>query len=73
MKTVILRTHKRTKSNSFSDADRGTTCLVSQQRNGQNRVNRLKTNEYLTVKFNQSIVFARRSLFLVLIWCIIRN
>jgi hypothetical protein len=61
MKTVILRTHKPTKSNSFSDADRGTICLVSQQRNRQNRVNRLKTNEYLTVKFKQSILFAPKS------------
>jgi hypothetical protein len=26
MKTVILLTHKRTKSNSFSDADRGAIC-----------------------------------------------
>jgi hypothetical protein len=27
----------------------------------QNRANRLKTNENLTVKFNQSILFARKS------------
>jgi hypothetical protein len=26
MKTVILRTYKRTKSNSFSDADHGAIC-----------------------------------------------
>jgi hypothetical protein len=26
MKTAILRTHKRTESNSFSDADRGLIC-----------------------------------------------
>jgi hypothetical protein len=29
MKTVILRTHKRTKSNSFSDADRDAVRLFS--------------------------------------------
>jgi hypothetical protein len=31
------------------------------QRNRENRGNRLKTNEYLTVKFNQSILFGRKS------------
>jgi hypothetical protein len=31
------------------------------QRNRENRVNRLKTNEYLTVKFNQSILIGRKS------------
>jgi hypothetical protein len=73
MKKVILRTSTRMKSNSFSDALFRThlsdpepwrhvlVCSVSQQRNRQNRVNRLKTNEYLTVKFKGSILFVRKS------------
>jgi hypothetical protein len=28
MQTVILRTHMRTKSDSFSDADRGAICYL---------------------------------------------
>jgi hypothetical protein len=35
MKTVILRTHKRTKSNSFSDADRGAICWSVQYVNNE--------------------------------------
>jgi hypothetical protein len=31
MKTAILRIHKRTKSNSFSDADRGAICWSDQE------------------------------------------
>jgi hypothetical protein len=76
MKKVILRTSTRTKSNSFSDAlfrthfsDPGPwrhvlVCSVSQQRNRQNRVNRLKTNEYLTVKFNQAFYLPEKVLYL---------
>jgi hypothetical protein len=66
MKKVILRTSTRTKSNSFSDALFRThfsdpepwrhvlVCSV---------VNRLKTNEYLTVKFNQAFYLPEKVLY----------
>jgi hypothetical protein len=40
------------------------------QRNRENRENRLKTNEYLTVKFNQSILFGRKKCCIVYFCCL---
>jgi hypothetical protein len=40
MKTAILRTHKPTKSNSFSDAHRGTICWSADNKYYKKNVNK---------------------------------